>query len=349
MSEKKTLGQIMHEGKYGETYWSMLSDSMRLEWDRNAAGTAAVCRAVMAECDNEESGKSITSEELKAYLKPFADVVKKPPKPEAASEAGDWANKTMLRIDDRQHAAKCAGHAFRLNEGAAIIREAAERHYGPKYDVLSASNIKLAQERDAARAECERLRNAEWTAEKVAAFNALTGDEVKAMGKAAKPATPAPQADAGDDELTFLVLNAIRNSGCSIDGEADAVLTAVRPLFDAVRAERDEARKEVDRMTKNYMAAEAEVISMLPEVNEGKVNPGDTVKAAEAMKAERDKLAAELKEVREACNRFSSACYVGSDKWSMTVSVVGEYKSDFINAILAAYRATKGKEQSDGK
>ena len=64
----------------------------------------------------------------------------------------------------------------------------------------------------------------------------------------------------------------------------------------------------------------------------GIVNPSDTVKAVEAMKAERDKLAAELGEVRDAV------------AWSWSMEKHYLFYGYLPDAILAAWRATKGKE-----
>lgn len=75
--------------------------------------------------------------------------------PEPAKGGADWAMEAALRITDRQHSAKCGNFAFGSPEMAPIIREAAERHYGATPSQLEHAR-RLAQERDAARAE---LRN----------------------------------------------------------------------------------------------------------------------------------------------------------------------------------------------
>lgn len=103
MSEAKTLGQV---------YADAMADCQLGSWgDKYAAGIAAVCRHVFAEG-------------MAAYLAEHDKPVE-PPKPEAASDAGeDYAKSAGRRILGNVD----ANGVLRLSLGecASIIREAAE-------------------------------------------------------------------------------------------------------------------------------------------------------------------------------------------------------------------------------
>lgn len=269
-------------------------------------GIAAVARHVFT---TMMADRDAATRDIGKAMEAYAPV--EPAKP----EAGDWAMEAVKVYMGAEFGPDDCDRRL-----AETIREAAELHYGKKIRDLQNElaqvdeQLKMRErqvgtaikERDAAVAECERLRA-----------------ELLKLGasKPAAPPSPAPAAT-GEDKLMFLVINAIRNSGCSIDGEADAVLAAIRPPFDAVCAERDgaraanaglrkcaeDAKHSAWELKQRAEAAEAELakrpddrscLTALMKISKllglpGIVNPSDTVKAVEAMKAERDKLAAEL-------------------------------------------------------
>lgn len=296
----KTLGQILFEAKWGDkNLWSDHSDIEKEFREREAAGIAAVARHVfgeamakhVAECHAPKPGPNAWAArpwEMSEKPVKSADVTKwkttdggklvpDPPQP----EAGDWAIE----------AAKLAARAIMTITGvggqdyiaaAAIICDAAERHYGEKImdlqmKLLEANNKLLEKvgtpsqvehakrlanrldamekERDAAREECERLKNlAEAIIKTSHDYRAITSSDYRGMleqiHKRPHPATPpTPPAATGDDELREKVWLAIGNwltyvPSRGIDGTTDAVVKAIRPLFDAVRRERDEALKK---------------------------------------------------------------------------------------------------------
>lgn len=256
---------------------------------------------------------------------------------------------------------------------------------------------------------------------------------VEAMQPSAPPSPAADATGADDKELRVIVRSAIRYHFPQIsesDGEGVSknILAAIRPLFDAVRAERDEAISDRDVWKKSYLnmvegepaknserlyrkavddcrqlrqraeAAEAErdiaqsnaaelgnsLLAMTDEREqwfkqhdalEDKWNSfyrrvggylsrlkksfgitGDLSDEAivDAAIAERDKLAAELREVREAVEEIAWPNYeiVLDGNWKImrrgeSSKIIREPTR--LGAILAAWRATKGKEQGDGK
>lgn len=356
MSNEKTLGQV-----YSEAMDDAKDMRGVVTWaDRYAAGIAAVCRHIIDE--------QMAKHEKECHrLRP--PVVKcdddEPPKPEAASE-GDWAMEAWLVACDKWRSTSSYGESEKPERqhsdniaAAKVIREAAERHYGTAFrqevertaqaiqerDAASERVKELEllllnerqcieesyRERDAALAECERLR-AECTARSASLGMAITvaealADERDATRPAATPATPASPAATCDDELRKVVEAVLH--GYSVYGPTDflslKVIAAIRPLFDAVRAERDEAIKAVE-CHKSYHDTE------------------QAVKRAEAAEAERDKLAAELREVREACRWVDeNSIWLGNTgraRWACGQ----QYGNELLNTILTAFRATKGKE-----
>ena len=178
MSEK-TLGQVLYEAQWPKSNYGAVDKTSCI---REAAGIAAVACYIIderiAKHVSEYHANELSDDEAKTLRSlPVAHehgVSRDPPKPEAASEAGDW-------VMDIVDAGWRSG-----SDLAAKIREAAERHYGlriialqgyllaladavgasypsPMIDATLAANvmaatIKTIQERDAAVAECERLR-----------------------------------------------------------------------------------------------------------------------------------------------------------------------------------------------
>lgn len=177
-------------------------------------------------------------------------------KPEPAKGDADWA----MEAWNAAYKAYCESPACDDSDAIAAanaIREATERHYRAKFETAMNANGKLIQERDAARAALQA--SVAQGAEMIASKGRLTKErdaaraECERLKQALEPekadsryrTAPPPAAVAGEDELIVAVER-------GIDGWThmhwrkqcrDTVLEEIRPLFDAIRRERDKWRE----------------------------------------------------------------------------------------------------------
>lgn len=424
------------EKAYGNVYREAYDSAVGTHKDAIADGIAAVARHVFAEG-------------MAAYLAE-QDKQVEPPKPEAADDAGDWATVEARRQWSDPRACKDE------KDEARGYREAAERHYGEKImelqmKLLEANNKLLEKvgtpsqlehakrladqldamekELDAARAECERLKEKINTAEaNLQEYRELVPSDAD-LAKVTRPPTaeecndgfkPAP-AEAGEDELRRAIWATIRKRypichDDDVTGTTTRLMDAILPMFYSVRAVNaglqrfsDDAEHSACEWKQRAEAAESELakrpddrscLAALMAIGgslglTGIVNPTHAVGGVESMKVERDKLkceeeihdelirdlgkivgcqshidgktlnervaevmaardklAAELCEVREAmawCFENTAVGWsVANSEWEVWQSGMMIAKAkDRTDAILAAFRATKGKEQGD--
>lgn len=334
-------------------------------------GIAAVARHVFT---TMMADRDAATRDIGKAMEAYAPV--EPAKP----EAGDWAMEAVKVYMGAEFGPDDCDRRL-----AETIREAAELHYGKKIRDLQNElaqvdeQLKMRErqvgtaikERDAAVAECERLRaellklgalkpvappspaaarevrvcmsktcgHRVWNDESTGTDCEKCGGETTAyVGDA--PPSPAPAATGEDDGLMAaceMVRNRIHNAGCwSVEFIGGEVKEHIRPLFDAVRAARDGAR-----------AANAGLRKC---AEDAKHSAWELKQRAEAAESERDKLAAELREVRDAVEWSGGPDVVTNyscvlDEWQCQ----SHRRKKKLDAILSAYRATKGKEQGDGR
>lgn len=152
----KTLGQI-----YGDAIEEQKQQTAAKTWgDRHAAGIAAVARHVVAEAIAAHVAEchSPAKHDASDVFGPVKTRAAKtePPQP----EAGDWMSAAVAEFRSR---------VFAWEDLIRDCREAAERHYADQAKVtdrlLQERNLAMRElsaaekERDAALAECERLRS----------------------------------------------------------------------------------------------------------------------------------------------------------------------------------------------
>lgn len=410
----KTLGQLYHDAQWPQYDYDK-ADKWRNE--REAAGIAAVARHVVAELlaahvaefhapqpgpnawasrPWEMSEKPVESADVTKWkTTDGGKLVPDPPKP----EAGDWAMKAYVEAEEKYNAISAMNGAD-YAAAADAIREAAERHYSRLGSVEHAKRLAdrldvAEKERDAARAEHERLRKESedqpryyidqkgklwyggrsvrsdnyhyreffgWTDPRETIlreiwiwarsdadknWRVVSEEEAREHIAGHLPKWPridtTPPAATGEDELRDAVRDGLAASSWKTDlttgtQDIDAVMVCIRPLFDALRRERDEAKRQLaEAMEPDDIDDDLKMVEdLLAQAFVGKA----TTIIGKAHLERWQKNLSQAKQRAESAEAALEEMRAAVD-WSWS----SLHKQHFIEkthaAILAAYRATK--------
>lgn len=351
---EKTLGQIYHDAQ-----WSQYDYENADKWcnEREAAGIAAVARHVfgellaahVAECHATDLEATVRKVLCNIKIGGIEFVERPKPVEPPQADADDWVYAEITNWHVLSNGVPTI-ETRDLKVLAEIIREAAERHYAKLVDewkqIMNEQSDdieKLTKERDASRAEVEKLKES-LKLEETSCLGVLIkiGNLLQLPGPIVNPGKvleeverlveqPTPPASTGNDELMLILedvtANALRMKLTPGERGAmnDKIVAAIRPLFDALRRERDEAIKNLD---------EADVLSV------------ERLVRAEAAESE----LAELRAACEWCVTTGCSPSTGKDgRWrSMFLPNDGIEAASMVDAILAAYRNTKAASAAEG-